>query len=162
MKQRPVKNVVDEIEQMPNKIFLLQDPHLTSIPKYAREFFKEMIKRKINTGWIANGTSSILGVIDDEFLTLARKADCFEWCIGFESVNQEALNKIKKTHNQVKNFKKMIKRLHDYGMTVQGGIIFGFDEDTKETFDSTLKQINDMDMDVVEINILTPFPVTPL
>lgn len=56
----------------------------------------------------------------------------------------------------------MIKKIHDYGMTVQGGIIFGFDEDTKSTFSSTLEQINDMDMDVLEINILTPYPGTPL
>jgi len=162
VKQRPVKNVVDEIEQMPNKIFLLHDPHLTSNPKYARDLFKELIKRKINKGWIANGTSSVLGNIDDEFLSLARKSGCVEWFIGFESVNQEALNKIGKTHNKVKNFKKMIKKIHDYGMTVQGGIIFGFDEDTKSTFGSTLEQINDMDMDVLEINILTPYPGTPL
>lgn len=162
VKQRPVKNVVDEIEQMPNKIFLLHDPHLTSNPGYARELFKELIKRKINKGWIANGTSSVLGVIDDEFLKLARKSGCVEWFVGFESINQEALNKIQKTHNKVKNFKKMISRLHDYGMTVQGGIIFGFDEDTKDIFDLTLEQINDMDMDVLEINILTPFPGTPL
>ena len=56
----------------------------------------------------------------------------------------------------------MIKRIHDYGMTIQGGIIFGFDEDTTETFESTLNQIKDMDMDVLEINILTPYPGTPL
>lgn len=162
MKQRPIEKVVDEIEEMPNKIFLLHDPHITSNPKYAKDLFKELIRRKINKGWIANGTSSVLGSINDEFLRLARKSGCVEWFIGFESVNQEALNKIQKTHNQVKNFKKMIKRLHDYGMTVQGGIIFGFDEDTKDTFDLTLEQINDMDMDVLEINILTPFPGTPL
>jgi radical SAM superfamily enzyme YgiQ (UPF0313 family) len=162
MKQRPVENVVDEIEQMPNKIFLLHDPHLTVNPKYARALFKELIKRKINKGWIANGTSNVLANIDDEFLELARKSGCVEWFVGFESVNQEALNHIHKSHNTVKNFKKMIKRLHDYGMTVQGGIIFGFDEDTLDTFEATLEQINYMDMDVLEINILTPYPGTPL
>ena len=162
MKQRPVEKVVDEIEQMPNKIFILHDPHLTAYPKYARDLFKELIRRNINKGWIANGTSNVLGRIDDEFLSLARKSGCVEWFVGFESVNQEALNHIQKSHNTVKNFKKMIKRIHDYGMTIQGGIIFGFDEDTIETFESTLNQIKDMDMDVLEINILTPYPGTPL
>jgi len=162
MKQRPVEKVVDEIEQMPNKIFILHDPHLTAYPKYARDLFKELIRRNINKGWIANGTSNVLGRIDDEFLSLARKSGCVEWFVGFESVNQEALNHIQKSHNTVKNFKKMIKRIHDYGMTIQGGIIFGFDEDTTETFESTLNQIKDMDMDVLEINILTPYPGTPL
>ena len=56
----------------------------------------------------------------------------------------------------------MIKRVHDHGMTIQGGIIFGFDEDTTDIFDTTLETINDWDLDVLEVNILTPYPGTPL
>jgi radical SAM superfamily enzyme YgiQ (UPF0313 family) len=47
-------------------------------------------------------------------------------------------------------------------MTIQGGIIFGFDEDTPDIFDTTLETINDWDLDVLEVNILTPYPGTPL
>ena len=56
----------------------------------------------------------------------------------------------------------MIKRVHNHGMTIQGGIIFGFDEDTPDIFDTTLKKINELEIDAVEINILTPYPGTPL
>ncbi|MCK5300405.1 MAG: DUF4070 domain-containing protein, partial [Thermoplasmatales archaeon] len=87
---------------------------------------------------------------------------CVEWFVGFESVSQEALNGIKKTHNKVEDFKNMIKRIHDYGMSVQGGIIFGFDEDTPDVFDTTLEKMYELDIDVVEVNILTPYPGTPL
>ena len=162
VKQRPVKNVIEEIKQMPNKIFIFHDPHLTSHPKYAKELFKEMIRQKIHKKWLANGTTNVLGNIDEEFLNLASKAGCLEWFIGFESVSQEALNSIKKTHNKVENFKKLIKRLHDHGMIVQGGIIFGFDEDKPDIFDLTLEKMSDLGMDVVEVNILTPYPGTPL
>ncbi len=162
VKQRPVKAVVEEIKNMPNKLFIFHDPHLTLHRKYAMELFKEMIRQKIHKGWAANGTSDILGKVDKEFLELARKSGCVEWFVGFESVNQEALNNIKKTHNKVKDFKKMIKRVHDHDMTIQGGIIFGFDEDTPDIFDTTLETINDWDLDVLELNILTPYPGTPL
>ena len=162
VKQRPVKDVVDEIKKMPNKMFIFHDPHLTLHRKYAQELFKEMIRQKVNKGWVANGTSNILGNVDDEFLNLARKSGCVEWFVGFESVSQEALNNIKKTHNKVEDFKKMIERVHDYGMTIQGGIIFGFDEDTNDIFDITLDTINDWELDVLEVNILTPYPGTPL
>jgi len=77
-------------------------------------------------------------------------------------VSQAALNGIKKTHNKVEDFRKMIKRVHDHGMTVQGGIIFGFDEDTPDIFDTTLEKVNELEIDVLEINILTPYPGTPL
>jgi len=111
---------------------------------------------------VANGTANVLGKVDDEFLSLARKSGCVEWFVGFESVSQAALNGIKKTHNKVENFKKMIKRVHNYGMTIQGGIIFGFDEDTPDIFDTTIEKLYELEIDVLEINILTPYPGTPL
>ena len=162
VKQRPIKDVVEEIRNMPNKMFIFHDPHLTLHRKYATELFKEMIRQKINKTWVANGTTNILAKVDKEWLDLAYKAGCVEWFVGFESVSQEALNNIKKTHNRVEDFKNMIKRVHKHGMTIQGGIIFGFDEDTPDIFETTIETINDWDLDVLEVNILTPYPGTPL
>lgn len=162
IKQRPIENVIEEIKQMPNKLFTIHDPHLTANPKYAKTLFKEMIKNKINKSWVSNGTTNVLLKADEEFLNLARKSGCVEWFVGFESVSQAALNGIKKTHNKVENFKKMIDRVHKHGMSIQGGIIFGFDEDTPDVFDATLEKINELEIDVLEINILTPYPGTPL
>jgi len=162
VKQRPIQNVIEEIKKMPNKIFIIHDPHLTANPKYARKLFQEIIRQKIRKSWVANGTTNVLAKSDAEFLGLARKAGCVEWFVGFESVSQAALDSIKKTHNKVENFKKMIQRVHDHGMTVQGGIIFGFDEDDTTIFDTTLEKLHELDMDVVEINVLTPYPGTPL
>ncbi len=162
VKQRPVKSVVEEIMQMPNRIFVIHDPSLTVNPAYSRELFKELIRQKVHKGWVSNGNSNVLGKVDDEFLDLAKKSGCVEWFVGFESVSQESLNGIKKTVNKVEDFKKTIKRLHKHGMAVQGGIIFGFDQDTTEIFDLTLEKMNEWELDAVEINILTPFPGTPL
>lgn len=162
VKQRPIKNVIKEIKQMPNKIFIIHDPHLTINRKYAQELFKELIRNKVRKSWVANGTSNVLNKVDDKFLNLARKSGCVEWFVGFESISQKALNGIKKTHNKVEDFKKMIDRIHLHGMSVQGGIIFGFDEDTPDIFDTTLEKMHELEMDVVEINILTPYPGTPL
>ncbi|MCD6109022.1 MAG: DUF4070 domain-containing protein, partial [Thermoplasmata archaeon] len=41
-------------------------------------------------------------------------------------------------------------------------IIFGFDNDTPEIFDETIEQLYEWGVDAAEINILTPFPGTPL
>lgn len=160
--RRPIKDVVKEIKEMPNRFIVFHDPHLTSHPRLAKELFKEMIKQKVNKRWLANGTTNVLLKCDNEFLDLARKAGCMEWFIGFESVSQKTLNKIKKTHNIVENYRKLINRLHQNNMLVQGGIIFGFDEDTPDVFDYTLDQIYSLGIDIVEINILTPYPGTPL
>jgi radical SAM superfamily enzyme YgiQ (UPF0313 family) len=162
VRQRPIENVIEEIKQMPNKMFVIHDPHLTVNRKYAKELFKQMIKNDINKSWVSNGTTDILNAVDDEFLNLAKKSGCVEWFVGFESVSQAALNGIKKSHNKVEDFRKMIKRVHDHGMTIQGGIIFGFDEDTPDIFKTTIEKVNELEIDVLEINILTPYPGTPL
>lgn len=162
IKQRPIKNVVEEIKQMSNRLYVIHDPHLTINRKYARELFKELIRQKVRKSWVSNGTTNVLGKVDDEWLNLARKSGCVEWFVGFESISQAALDGIKKTHNIVEDFKKMIKRVHDFGMTIQGGIIFGFDEDTPDIFDTTLEKLYELEIDVLEVNILTPYPGTPL
>ena len=162
VKKRPIDLVIKDIKNMPNRIFIFHDPHLTSQPKYSKELFREMIKNKIHKGWLANGTTNVLGRIDDEFLNLAHKAGCIGWFVGFESVSQKALNSIKKSHNKVEDFKKTIKRLHKHGMAIHGGIIFGFDEDTPDIFDLTIEKMYEFEMDAVEVNILTPYPGTPL
>ena len=162
VKQRPVKNVVSEIQEMPNRVFAMHDPSLTVNPNYARELFKELIKQKVHKGWVANGNANVLGKIDDDFLNLAYKAGCVEWFVGFESVSQESLNGVKKNVNKVENFKQMIKRVHKHGMAIQGGIIFGFDQDTSDIFDLTLEKMYEWELDAVEVNILTPYPGTPL
>jgi len=162
IRQRPIKDVIEDIKNMPNRMFIFHDPHLTANRKYSRELFKEMIRQKIKKYWVANGTTNVLNAVDDEYLNLARKSGCTEWFIGFESVSQAALDGIKKTHNKVEDFKKLIKRLHDHNMTVQGGIIFGFDEDTPDIFDTTLEKLHEFEIDVLEINIMTPYPGTPL
>lgn len=162
IKQRPIKQVVEEIKRMPNPIYIIHDPSLTVNPAYSRELFKELIRQRIHKGWVSNGNANVLGKVDDEFLDLARKSGCVEWFVGFESVSQAALNGIKKVVNKVEDFKKTIKRIHDHGMTVQGGIIFGFDEDAPDIFDATLEKMYEWQLDAVEVNILTPYPGTPL
>ncbi len=162
VRQRPIQEVIEDIKQMPNKFFIFHDPHMTVNRKYAKDLFRELIRQKIRKYWVANGTTNVLQVADDEFLELARKSGCVEWFVGFESVSQAALDGIKKTHNKVEDFRKMIQRVHDHGMAVQGGIIFGFDEDTPDIFETTLQKMVDLEIDVVELNILTPYPGTPL
>jgi len=162
VRQRPIKEVVEDIKHMPNMMYIFHDPHMTVNRKYAKELFRELIRQKVHKYWVANGTTNVLKVVDDEFLELAHKSGCVEWFVGFESVSQAALDGIKKTHNKVEDFREMIQRVHDHGMAVQGGIIFGFDEDTPDIFETTLEKMIELEIDVVELNILTPYPGTPL
>ena len=47
-------------------------------------------------------------------------------------------------------------------MAVLGSFVFGFDSDTKDIFDTTINAIYERELDTIGVNILTPFPGTPL
>ena len=47
-------------------------------------------------------------------------------------------------------------------MAVIGSFIFGFDTDSKDVFEQTLKMIDKLKIDVVDFCILTPIPGTPI
>ena len=85
-----------------------------------------------------------------------------EWAIGFESISQKSLYLAGKKTNKVEEFSSTVNKIHDYGMDVKGNFMFGLDEDHPDIFDKTIDAINDWDLDLVGIRILTPFPGTPL
>jgi len=159
VRYRPVEHVIAEIKAMPNRVFLFHDPSLTINPAYTKSLLKQM--KKLHKGWVANANANILAK-DDELLKLAAEAGCIAWFVGFESVSQESLKDVAKNCNKVEEFTKTVKKVQKYGMGVQGGIVFGLDHDDPDIFDNTLQALQDWGVDAAEINILTPYPGTPV
>jgi radical SAM superfamily enzyme YgiQ (UPF0313 family) len=156
---RSVEKVIEEIKTIPQKIISFADPSLTINPKYTKQLFREL--KGLNKMFGCEGNANVLGK-DEELLKLASEAGCVSWYVGFESVNQDTINSIGKSTNIVKNYKSIIKKIHDYGMRVEGAFIFGFDTDKPDVFDSTIDTIQDWELDLIDISILTPYPGTPL
>jgi len=79
--------------------------------------------------------------------------------IGFESLNEEVLQGMHKVRNfkaRVSNYKKIVKRIHDYGIAVIGAFIFGNDGDRNDIFPRTTEFLLDSKMDAQQLTILTP------
>ena len=158
-RKRSVENVVEEIKTIRQKHLYFYDPSMTINPDYAKQLFRAM--RDLNKKFVCFGNVDVLGR-DDELLKLASEAGCENWFVGFESISQETINKLNKKSNKVENYASSIKKIHEYGMTVIGAFIFGFDTDTKDVFDNTAEMIYDLSIDIAEFTILTPYPGTPL
>jgi radical SAM superfamily enzyme YgiQ (UPF0313 family) len=83
--------------------------------------------------------------------------------IGFESLNEESLKGVHKVANYkigIERYKDVIKRIHDHGIAILGGIILGLDGDRKDIFDRTLEFVEDSKLDAVQYSALTPLPGT--
>lgn len=156
---RPIEDVIKEIKLLPNKLFVFQDPSLTINLDYTKRLFKAL--RGTNKRFIATGNINILGKNDD-FLKLASDAGCISWVIGFESVCQETLDCIGKRTNRVSEYKAAIKKIHDYGMIIDGTFVFGFDHDPPDIFEKTDEFVRDSEIDIPFVMRLVPYPSTPI
>lgn len=155
---RPVKDVIEEIKSSTTKTFSFQDASITADHKYTKKLFEEM--KPLNKNFSTMG--NIHDLDDDELLKVASEAGCYTWIIGFESINQKSLGSINKIKNKVEDFSKIIKKVQDYGMAVEGSFIFGFDYDTIDVFDETDDFIRKNNLKMSYLDVLIPFPGTPL
>ena len=164
---RPVKDVVDEFEKIPQKyIYIVDDNFIGYSKKSAQrviDICKEIINRGIKKDWFCAASMNIADY--DEVLEYAAKAGCRMIFLGIESelIDQlESANKKLNAKIGVDNFSKVYNKIHEYGIAVLGAFIYGLDSDTPETIKNRTNYILNSDIDAMQASILTPLPGTPL
>jgi radical SAM superfamily enzyme YgiQ (UPF0313 family) len=156
---KAVDEVIDEIKAIPQKTIMFYDASLTINPSYTKKLFTEM--KGLHKKFFCNGNVDVLAN-DEELVRLSKEAGCIAWLIGFESISQQTIENVGKTTNNVDTYERVVKNLHKHKMVVIGDFMFGFDTDTKDVFDETLKAIKELKIDVADFTVLTPFPGTPI
>ncbi|KPK01400.1 MAG: hypothetical protein AMK71_05675 [Nitrospira bacterium SG8_35_4] len=165
-RNRPVDDVEREIQSLKpfegrfilkNTVFFADDNIISS-----RRHAKELLTRIIpyNLKWV--GQASVNIAKDDEILDLCRKSGCMGILIGFESLSADSLSHMGKGFNKPQNYIDVIKKVHDYGIGINGSFVLGFDHDDEGIFDRTLEFIVKAKLDVCYFSILTPYPGTRL
>lgn len=157
--KRPISEVIAEIKTIPQKTLMFYDTSLTIDPVYTKELFRNM--KGLGKKFFCNGNVDVLAN-DAELVRLSKEAGCVAWLVGFESISQNTLQVIGKKTNIVDDYVAAVRNIHKNHMVVIGDFMFGFDTDTPAVFTQTLKFIKDLDIDVADFSILTPFPGTPL
>jgi hopanoid biosynthesis associated radical SAM protein HpnJ len=81
--------------------------------------------------------------------------------VGFESGNQEILNRIKKgiKLDMAREFMANCKKL---GIKVHGTFIIGLPVETKETVEETIRFAQELDPHTIQVSIAAPYPGTEL
>ncbi|MGB2584280.1 MAG: radical SAM protein [Dehalococcoidia bacterium] len=166
-RQRPIHEVLDEVEILNCKEFFFSDDNIMGYGKDAEEraiqLFRGMVERGLNKRWVSQVGIDFAN--NPEVLKWAQKAGCSAVLIGFESINDESLEGMHKVRNLkigVRNYKEVIKRIHDHGIRIDGAFVFGNDGDRKDVFERTTKFILDTKIDAAQLTILTPLPGTRL
>lgn len=156
-RKRPVEEVVREVSEIPSNYFIFVDDNLTADRDYARRLFGELAPLK--KWWI---TQSTLAIADDpEFVKKMAKAGCIGLFVGLETFSEANLEKVDKSFNQVSKYREAVKLLHQNGITIEAGLVFGFDGDKLDVFQNTLRLLDEIEIDLIQVSVFTPLPGTP-
>ncbi len=151
----PIKHVVRDIKESGGRNFIFLDDNIIGHKKYAKELFTALIPLKIR--WV--GQSSISFANDIEMMKLAKLSGCKGLFIGLESVEESNNHQYTKLKS-LEDTKRSIKKILRMGIIIQASVIFGFDDDTHETFGKTIKFLRKNRISLASINALTPYPGT--
>ena len=164
-RQRPVSDVLDEVEKTSKKLLFFVDDNLIGYSKRSMqrtiELLKGMKERGIKKEWFTQ--ASINFSENEEILQLAHETGCKLVLIGVESEKIEGLEETHKDLNQkvgANHYNDVFKKIHDYGIAVLGTFIFGLDSDSKQDIQNRADFIINSNVDAFQTTVLTPFPGT--
>ena len=136
---RPIETAVAEMAAIDNNRLFIVDNSLAQDTAWEKALFREMIPLKKK--WCSHP-------IEDrpEVLELAARA-------GAWYVYQAVFD----TSDYIR---ERVKRYHDHGIAVEGTILLGLDDHTEDGIRRLIDFLMDIDLDLAEFTVLTPFPHT--
>lgn len=161
LRMRPVKSVMNEIEQNLDLegIFIADDQLLIpdeKIEKYSFEFFTALksigYKKKIflNCSTLLNQNEKLIKLVKESGV------DSVYLVMGFDPISVRAVS-----FGKAKEAERNIKLLKDNGIEIFASVGVGLDVDDKSIFDKHIEFLDRNNIRHVEFWILTPFPGTP-
>jgi radical SAM superfamily enzyme YgiQ (UPF0313 family) len=160
-RKRPVEQVVRDVRlarrQGVSHIAFIDD-NITIDPNFAGALFEALIPEKIT--WMSQASLQIAGRPD--LLALARRSGGRLLSFGIESLNPSSLALVEKGWQAPDDYVEAIRRIRAQGIDVSTEMIIGFDTDSPDVFQRTLRFLLDNRISVPRVHILTPIPGTPL
>jgi radical SAM superfamily enzyme YgiQ (UPF0313 family) len=138
---RPIDRVVEELTGIDNNRLFLVDNSLAQDKDWVMELFEAMIPLKKK--WISHP------ILDDEEV-IAKAAEAGCWYV-YQAVFD--------TSDVIRN---RVKRLKDHGIGVEAAVLLGTDNQDADYIKRLIDFLLEIDVDMAEFSILTPFPHTPV
>ncbi len=138
---RPVAKVIEEMAAIQNNRLFIVDNSLAQDRDWLLDLFKAMepLKKK----WVSH---PILD--DDEVLKWAARAGA--WYV-YQAVFDTS-----------DTIRKRVQRLKDHGIGIEGTIILGTDDQSEDDIKRLVDFLIEIELDVAEFTIMTPFPHSPI
>jgi len=138
---RPIDKFIEELENIENNRLFLVDNSLAQDDEWEKDLFRAMapLKKK----WISHPIKD-----DDEILDLAVEAGA--WYVYQAIVD---------TSDYIR---RRVKRMKERGIGVEGTILLGTDDHDVDYIKRMVDFLLEIELDLAEFTILTPFPHSPI
>jgi len=151
-----VDQALAEIEKLPGKHLYFLDDHLLGDPRFARALFDGMK----GMGRVFQGASTVNAILKGDLIEHARDAGLRSVFIGFESLGNNSLTFSNKQQNIGRDYDKLISRLDDLNIKINGSFVFGLDGDDENVFSRTVDWAVSRGITTATFHIATPYPGT--
>jgi len=156
---RPLDAVLAEIDSLPVRNIFFVDDNFTADRDAARVLLTALKTRRVR--WFSQASLDL--VRDPALLDLMAESGCFGLIIGLESLNPRNLAQMQKSWaGGLGGYARALETIKAHGILVYGGFIFGYDDDTPESFSETVDFALAQKLFIATFNLLQPFPGTPL
>jgi len=81
--------------------------------------------------------------------------------LGVESLSQKALIGADKKLDSLKSI-QLLRLMNRHNMIVQAFYMIGFKEDTLDSIQRDILKLKEMDIDLIQVQVVTPYPNTPM
>jgi anaerobic magnesium-protoporphyrin IX monomethyl ester cyclase len=138
------------------------DENFFQVKSRVKKILEYIVKKELNVSWSCTLRADYFrrGIVDDEILTLLRKAGCDLAGIGAESGSQKILDMIKKDI-RVEDILLTCKVLTKYKIRPQFSFMIGLPSETKEDMYKTVRLIDSLLKINKNIDILGPQKFRP-
>ena len=153
-----VDDALAEISRLPGRHLYFLDDHLFGDARFARELFHGMR----DMGRVFQGAATVDSILRDDLVERAAEAGLRSLFVGFETLSSESLAGAGKRQNLNRNYREVVRRLHNLGIMINGSFVFGLDGDDADVFRRTVEWAVEVGITTATFHILTPYPGTQL
>jgi len=122
------------------------------------EFCRRMIADRVDVTWIAFIRGDCFSA---EIAQLMKAAGCHQVLVGIESGDEGIMRNIGKPIEK-ERYRKAVRIAHEHGIEVRASFIIGSVGETWQTMQASLDFAKELDLDLFQLNISTPYPGTQL
>ena len=156
---RSTENVLAELRRYDSRKHLIffYDDNFAADRKHTKELLEGMIREDFGFTWTTQVRADVAK--DEEIVGLMKRAGCHTVYIGFESVNPDSLEAMRKKQT-VEEITAAVKVLRRHRIHIHGMFVYGFDQDDWRTVKRTVRFAKRSRLNSTQFLILTPLPGT--